>query len=323
MASNTTALAEKRRTLRVLVVDTSPGDARRIRELLGEHGGFLTTIARSTAEAVDLLGDGSFDVVLVAHEIWNDYESGVARLLRDERSDAAVLVLTASAGDREAPAALKLGAEDFLTKLQASDRGQLSARILAAYDENRSLRRRDTMVRWLEREARTDHLTGLYTRRVFDERLRDVCEEARHSNAPTTLIVANVADTRAVNEAHGYEVGDGMIRRAAQGIARCVRGTDFAARVAGDDFGVILAGADLELGKLITRRIAQETERLNASDWRHLVPVTLTFGVATGSNCQPGELFLAADRAMTDNKNSRALVTMLWPRIDTNGPSVA
>jgi len=321
MAANTTALAERRRTLRVLVVHTSPDDVRHVGALLRECGEFLATVARSLDEAQQLLSEGAFDVALVAHGILNDPDAPITSFLRDHR-EVAVVALTGGGGQGALPA-LKLGARDFVSAPHPGDAGELSAHILAAFDESRSLRRRDTMVRWLEREARTDHLTGLYNRRVFDERLRDVCDAARRSNLPTTLIIADLADTRAVNEAHGHELGDDMIRRAAQGISRCIRGTDFAARVAGDDFGVILEGADLELGKLVARRIAQEVERLNAGEWRHLIPVTLTFGVATGRNCQPGALFTAADQAMTNNKSNRPIVTMLWPRIDSDGPSVA
>ena len=324
MPLNTTALAERRRTLRVLIVDPASDDARQIRELLGDRSGMLTSIARSSDEAARLLDDdGAFDVVLVAYEIWTDYDSAVSRTIREHRNDSVIILLTSGPEDLAELPVLKLGAQDFINKHQFGDGSQLTARILAAYDESRSLRRRDTMVRWLEREARTDHLTGLYNRRVFDERLREVCDEARRSGLTTTLIIADIADIRSVNEAHGHEVGDDMIRRAAQAISRSVRGTDFAARVAGDDFGIILEGADFDLGRLITRRIAQQIERLNAGDWRHLVPVTLMFGVATGRNCQPGELFVAADQAMNDNKNSRPIVTMLWPRIDSDGPSVA
>ncbi len=321
MSSKATAVAERRRTLRVLIADTFPDDVRRIRELLGERGELLVTLARTPAEAGQLLAGGAFDVVLVGDSVWNDQEAPIARHLREHR-DITVILL---AGDdpREPHPALKLGVHDVVNKSRLGDADQLSARVLAAYDESRSLRRRDTMVRWLEREARTDHLTGLYNRRVFDERLRDICDAARRSNAATTLIIADLADTRTVNESHGHEVGDDMIRRAAQGVARCVRGTDFAARIAGDDFGIILEGADLELGKLVARRIAQELERLNANEWCHLIPVTLTFGVATGRHCEPAELFAAAEQAMTNNKTNRPVVTMLWPRIDSDGPSVA
>ena len=317
------AAAETRRTLRVLIVDTNTEDVRCAREQLQQDGTFVPTVARGTEEAEQLLAAGLYDVALIAYELWADRDSPLVRYVREHRSEIAVVVLTGGDLDGERLPALKLGAHDFLSRQHLADRGELAARVFSAFDENRALRRRDTMVRWLEREARTDHLTGLYNRRAFDDRLRDACDAASQLETATTLILADVAGTRTVNEAHGHETGDDMIRRAAQGIGRCIRGMDFAARVAGDDFGIILENADLELGRLIARRIAHEVERLNTTDWGQLIPVTLTFGVATGRSVKPGQLFGAADQALTNNKTNRPLVAMFLPRNDSDGPSVA
>ncbi len=323
MSSGTAAIPGRHRILRVLLVDTSPADVRRIRAALLERGEFLATTARTPAEAEQLLADGAFDVALVGYDLWNDQQASLTRFLRDHRADIAVVLLTSGADDRETLPALKLGAHDFFSRQHLSDGAQLCARILAAYEESRSLRRRDTMVRWLEREARTDHLTGLYNRRAFDERLREACDEARHDGSPVTLVIADVAGTRTVNEAHGHEIGDDLIRRSAHGVARSIRAGDFAARVGGDDFGVILHRSDLETGRLIARRIAHEVERLNVNEWDALIPVTLTFGVATGRNCQPGELFAAADQALSSSKRQAPLFTNIAIGIDNDGPSVA
>ena len=317
------ATVESRRTLRVLIVDSNTDDARLAREQLHEHGMFVPTVARGADEAETLLDSGVFDVALIDYELWANRESVLVRYVREHRTDVAVVLITSGDHDTDRLPALKLGAHEFLHRHHLPERGELAARVLAAFEESRALRRRDTMVRWLEREARTDHLTGLYNRRAFDERLRDACDTARTLNTSTTVIIADVAGTRTVNEAHGHEVGDDMIRRAAQAIARCIRGVDFAARVAGDDFGVILENADLDLGRLIARRIAQEVERMNTMEWGRLIPVTFIFGVATGRSVQPGQLFAAADEALTNNKTNRPLVAVFMPRSDSDGPSVA
>jgi diguanylate cyclase (GGDEF)-like protein len=235
----------------------------------------------------------------------------------------AVVLLTSGENDRETLPALKLGAHDFLSKQHLEDGEQLATRILAAFEETRALRRRETMVRWLEREARTDHLTGLYNRRAFDERLRELCDGAKRTSEAVTLIVVDVAGTRTVNDIHGHEVGDDMIRRAGFAIARCIRGCDFAARIGGDDFGVILPGCDMELGLLIARRISHEAERLNGDEWDGRVPVALTFGVATGRNCDAGALFNAADQQLSDYKSARPVIAVLHRKDDSDGPYVA
>lgn len=323
MASKAAALAERKRVLRVLIVESDVDDVRRVRDLLAAKGDFVTHAARTIDEAQALLDDGMFDVALVDSAIWTSEGSALARHLRERRNDVAVVLLTNGDNEREALPALKLGAHDFISKAHMEEGGQLVLRIEGAYDENRSLRRRDTMVRWLEREARTDHLTGLHNRHSFDERLREVCQDANGQRRPVTLVLLDITGTRMVNESHGHDAGDDMIRRTAAGISRCIRGMDFAARIGGDDFGIILPDGDLSLGRLIARRIAHELERMNGDEWAGLVPVSVVFGVATGVNCGPGELFAAADEQLADHKAVRPMVSLFPGKNESNGPSVA
>jgi two-component system cell cycle response regulator len=323
MAVKAAPLAERKRILRVLIIDPNVDDVRRVRELLQADGDFVTHSSRTVEEARELLDGGMFDVALIDSTTWTSEGSELARHLREHRADVAVVLLTNGENEREALPALKLGANDFVSKAHLEDGSQLVLRIEGAFEENRSLRRRDTMVRWLEREARTDHLTGLYNRHAFDERLAQACREAREDRRPVTVVMIDICGTRVVNEVHGHDAGDDMIRRAALGISHCVRGTDTAARVGGDDFGIIVPDGDLAIGRLVARRVAHEIERLNATDWIDRVPVTLSFGVATGVNCESGELFAAADQQLSDYKSVRPMISVLRLHEESNGPFVA
>ena len=321
MLTKTLKVAEARDTIRVLVIDDSVEDVRRVRTLLGEEAEFRIASARDVTEARGLLDEGNYDVALVDYGLWSDDSAGLVRFVRERHADVAIVLLTSGDNEREALPALKLGAHDFLSKQHLD--GQLAARILAAVDEARALRRRDTMVRWLEREARTDHLTGLHNRRAFDEKLHEVCERARQAAEPIAVIVVDVAGTRMVNEVHGHDAGDSMIRRTAAGIMRCVRAGDFAARVGGDDFGVILPNGDLDLGRRIARRIAHEIERTNAQTWQDQIPVVVTFGVASGVACDPGALFAAADQQASAYRPNRPIVAAFRESEYPDGPHVA
>lgn len=323
MVAKAVPLIERKRILRVLIVDQNVDDVRRVRELLQTGGEFVTHTARTVDEARTLLEDGLFDVALVDSGTWTREGSVLAEHLRERRNDVAVVLLTNGENEREALPALKLGAHDFISKAHLDDGQQLVTRIEGAFEENRGLRRRDTMVRWLEREARTDHLTGLHNRHAFDERLREVCSEAYDDRRPVTLVLIDICGTRMVNEVHGHEIGDDMIRRTALGLARCIRGSDTAARIGGDDFGIIVPDGDLALGRLIARRIAHQLENLNGSEWQDQVPVSVTFGVASGVACDPGELFAAADQQLSDYKSVRPMISVLRFQEETNGPYVA
>lgn len=322
MTLDTAPMPAAPRTLRVLIVDEDLDHVRLVRELLEPSPRFLPHAARSVAEAERLITDGAFDVAIIAARLWLDPGSTLVRTLREARPDIAVVLLLDGEPGLEAIPSLKLGAHDFLT-LGQFDAAQLALRLIAAVEENRTLRRRDTMVRWLEREARTDHLTGLYNRHAFDERLHEECAARRGTREPITLVLADVVGTRLVNQAHGHDVGDDMLRRAASAISRAIRGGDFAARIGGDDFGVILPGADLSTGRLIARRIAQETERRNLDEWADLVPVSLVFGVATGVDCNAEDLFAAADQQLAGRQRGAAVVSLLRRGGEPEGPSVA
>lgn len=313
--------SERRAALRVLLIDPSPEEAKRVRALLDGLPEFRLHSACDLREAEALLDDGQFDAALVESQWWTGDGARLVAFLRERRPDVAIVVMTSGDNEREALPALKLGAHDFVSKRNL-DAEQLGARLLLAVEESRSLRRRDTMVRWLEREARTDHLSGLHNRRAFDDRLRETCAAARAHDQRVTLILVDVIGTREVNEAHGHEAGDAMIRRAATGVQRSVRAVDFAARIGGDDFGIIIADGDLELGRRIARRIAHEIERSNGEPGSD-IPVSVVFGVASGIAPDSAELFAAADQQITQHKRGRSLAVALAPWEDFDGPSVA
>ena len=309
-------------TLRILLVEPSLRDQRFVRSLLQKGERYRVYSARDLATARRLLDEGGIDLALVESGFWRDQGAELVRVLRGHRPDVAIVVLTSGEDEREALPALKLGAHDFVSKRNL-DSAQLDARILLALEESRALRRRDTMVRWLEREARTDHLTGFYNRRAFDEHLREACARASEGGATVTLVLIDVVGIRAVNEAHGHEAGDDVIRRAAQAIARCTRGADFAARVGGDDLAIVLAEGDLEVGRRVARRIVHEVDRLNAGEWRHELPVSLAFGVAAGLAPAADDLFAAAEEGVLAHRQTRP-VAHHYPFWEENdGPSVA
>lgn len=314
--------AQKHALVRVLIVDLEIDDVKRLRATFERDHGFRVHSVRSLDEAEQMLGNPAFDVALIESSLWSPNGADLVRFVRENRLDLAVVLL--AAGDpREALPALKLGAHDFISKQFLDDAEHVTARVLAAVDENRTLRRRDTMVRWLEREARTDHMTGLGNRHAFDEHLQRTCAEARSAGEPVALIIVDVTGTRQVNEAYGHHAGDAMIRRAARAVAHSVRSCDFAARIGGDDFGLVIRGGDMELTRRIARRIAHEIERLNHEGQDGDIPVSVSFGVASGPAGDPAELFAAADQQLSAHKGLRPAVTPFFSRSEDDGPSVA
>ncbi|MBI5948848.1 MAG: diguanylate cyclase [Chloroflexi bacterium] len=309
----------KPHVFRVLLVERSVAGTRVLRESL-QRDGLRVHGARSAEEAARLAAGDGFDAVIAAAALWKKLSAALAN--HPGSSDLCVLLVT----DGELPEhrlGTPAGVHAVIARSALMEAEGAHALIAGAITEHRGGRRKQTMVRWLEREARTDHLTGLYNRHAFDEHLATCLGECAERGQPVTVVVLDVAGTQTVNEAHGHDVGDAMIRRAATGIARCIRGGDFAARVGGDDFAIVIPGGDLEVGRLMARRIGHEIERLNDSEWDGEIPVSVTFGVASGTGCTAEELFEAAEQQIDRRRPAHAPILFESRRFDPEGPYVA
>ena len=94
----------------------------------------------------------------------------------------------------------------------------------------------------VEQLATHDGLTGLANRRVFDEELAADVRRAHRDGAPFSLVVLDVDHFKSVNDVHGHQAGDEVLRRVAAALADATRDTDLAARYGGEEFVVLLRG---------------------------------------------------------------------------------
>jgi diguanylate cyclase (GGDEF)-like protein len=269
-------------------------------------------------DAWNALRDGCYDMALVDTRGWCDDDVDFIGALRARRPDLAIVAITGVR--RVAPEAVAdAGASAALTREEVVEAGALPHLVATALEEARQLRRRETLVRWLERESRTDELTGLANRRAFEDRLAEVCVVSRAASDPVSIVLVETESTARINATWGTDAGDGMIRRVAACVRQSIRSTDFAARVGGDDFAVVLPRADLDLARLVARRIAQEIERLNQSS-EDEVPISVLFALVTSRNASPEKMLAAADEQVRARKSQRATFV---PQLRDFAPQIA
>src|SRR5688572_15831704 len=106
------------------------------------------------------------------------------------------------------------------------------------------------------RDALTDPLTGLANRRSFDLELGAVAARAGRSS-PAQLVMADIDHFKRVNDAHGHDIGDEVLRIVAEVLLANVRRDGLVARVGGDEFGVLLPRASPHYTAAIATRLCE------------------------------------------------------------------
>ncbi len=134
----------------------------------------------------------------------------------------------------------------------------------------------------LRRISVTDPLTGLLNRRYFEERLREELDRATRHGHPLALIMIDIDDFKAYNDANGHPAGDRALVQVGRALRASVRGIDVVSRFGGEEFSVILPETRKSGAVEIGERIRRAIEELYFSGQEALphVQLTISLGVA-------------------------------------------
>lgn len=217
--------------MRILLVENNLGDARLVQELLRDIetvGAEFTHVTR-IGDALDALSQHHFDVVLLDLSLPDG--TGVISAQRILASQPRVPVVIMSGEDSEDTAMLAVqeGAEDYLIKGQVDGFQLLRAVRYAIHRHSRT-----------QRLAHHDPLTGLANRLLFDDRLRQAVLQSARYNVKLAVLFIDLDGFKDVNDAHGHDAGDAVLRAVAERFATGLRHSDTLARLGGDEFTVIL-----------------------------------------------------------------------------------
>jgi diguanylate cyclase (GGDEF)-like protein len=145
-------------------------------------------------------------------------------------------------------------------------------------------------------EAVIDPLTSMLNRNALTSRVAELTQQARVSRQPVAMIVADVDNFKAVNDEHGHAVGDAVLRDLAYRIRAELRAYDLAYRLGGEEFLILLPGADADDAAEIASRLRAGVEQATLCG----LSVTLSFGVSASREglFDFDEVFEAADQAL-------------------------
>ena len=144
------------------------------------------------------------------------------------------------------------------------------------------------------REGDTDWLTGLFNRRGFDARLAPV-RAGVPSPRTCALVLCDVDDFKRINDVHGHDGGDAVLREVARALEQAAQPGDLLGRIGGEEFAVLLTGAGVEDALARAERLREAVARqVRTPDGS--APVTLSAGVAIADVGEPWEtLYRRAD----------------------------
>jgi len=161
------------------------------------------------------------------------------------------------------------------------------------------------LVRWGEtarKRAVTDELTGLYNRRFLEETLANRFSQGAVGHRKMALLMMDLDRIHGINDRYGNATGDRVIAQAAQTFRGVLREDAVAARLAGDEFAVLLPDTDTIVAQDVAQRLRMELShsiiRLPSIQEELSVRVSIGIAIAPDHATDPVTLFSAADGAL-------------------------
>lgn len=175
--------------------------------------------------------------------------------------------------------------------------------VLAVYRSARDGLRR-------EHDAMHDSLTRLPNRRMLDDRVSEVLEDAQQDGGSLVVVLLDLDRFKPINDVFGHDVGDLLLQEMARRLLAVER-TELVARLGGDEFAVVLEDVDLETSAAIAREVV-EALRVPFTGLGFPLEVGCSAGIARfpDHGADVGQLMRAADAAMYGAKRKQAGVAI-------------
>ncbi len=202
---------------------------------------------------------------------------------------------------------------DQLQEIVESAREILVVRNLYEIDKNRDLESQKSKLKEensvLKVESERDALTGVYNRRVFEEALDREFTTAARNKWPLSIIFVDLDHFKNINDTHGHQAGDVMLKSVAELLTDTLRDSDIVARFGGDEFVLLLPGVDVPQVDAVAQRLVERARKATVDDGNGgKLSITLSLGIATGDSktafATSQDLLAAADTALYHSKRN-------------------
>jgi two-component system cell cycle response regulator len=216
------------------------------------------------------------------------------------------LLLIAEDRDLRRPAlGLDLGANDYVTR--PVDRNELLARTATQVRRKRLQDRLQKSYQRCIALALTDPLTGLYDRAYLDRHLDELIKRVHQDGISAAILMFDIDHFKQVNDTHGHDAGDDVLRELALRTTNSVRSVDLVARQGGEEFVVVMPETDLTIAAAVAERlraaVAMEPFTVKATGQKLTVTISIGVTSAAAGEDDRDRMLKRADIALYTAKN--------------------
>ena len=253
-------------------------------------------------EALFRASDGNYDLLIISLGLENFDGLRLCSQLRslDRTRNVPILAITEPDNSARMLRGLEIGVNDFL--MRPIDKNELLARARTQVRKRRYTERLRDNVQISIEMAITDALTGLFNRRYMENHLGTLVEQAVARGKPLAVLALDIDHFKSINDTHGHDAGDDVLRDFAMRIKRSIRGIDLASRCGGEEFIIVMPETDMAVAASVAERLRRRiaSEPFAISEGTRVIPVTLSIGIASlrGRDDTPASLLKRADQAL-------------------------
>jgi two-component system cell cycle response regulator len=285
---------------RILYIEDSLATARVIMSWL-EPLGLKIDHFDSGETAIEALKKNDYDLVITDFLLKGKISGlGIVREIRGgPQAYLPVLVISGFDDVSRKIEILRSGASDFVPKPVMEE--ELLARVRTLVSNKRMIDELEHQKKLLMEMALTDQLTSLYNRHCLMDIAPKQLSQAQRHGYPVSIMIVDVDNFKSINDLHGHQAGDEVLATIAGIMKECCRQGDYAARVGGEEFLILLNHCDAENARRRAEIVRSRIETAKPAG----LPTTASFGVtelAVGQKFTFDQLFAAADKALYHSK---------------------
>ena len=265
---------------RILVVDDHEDNVELLRARL-EARGYQVEAARDGLEALERVDARAPDLILL--DVMMPKLDGIEVVRRIKGNPKLpfipIIMQTALETTEDKVEGLDAGADDYITK--PIDFAELEARVKSLLRIKALQEELAKANESLLRMSQIDGLTGVDNRRHIEERLTEMFDHSARLNEPLAVVMCDVDHFKSVNDTHGHQAGDAVLRQVADVLSDTAREIDRVGRYGGEEFLVILPGANVHDAVAFAERVRHAVESRDFAYDGGTVRRTLSAGVAS------------------------------------------